>query len=232
MKTLHKLFLDGLAEIYDAETRLVWFMPQMVTAATCPLLQDAVAAHLLETEEHVTKLEGIFDSLGERVRRKTNEATMAYLNESADIMSEYKGFPVLNAALIGTVQKIEHFAIATYGCLRDWAALLGQVEAARVLQGILDEDKATNQILTDLARDRSNREGLSEVVADRSTSPGDSGRPLSEQTVTAADPALAPEPAQGHSRSVDTDRRAVGVISRFRQLLDSREFTKAPDRTS
>src|SRR6185503_5070161 len=112
MKTLKKLFLDGLAEIYDAEARLAWFMPQMVASATCAHLQGSMAANLLETEEHVGKLERIFGSLGERASRKTNETTIALLNESLQIMTVFKGFPVINAALIAVMQKIEHYEIA------------------------------------------------------------------------------------------------------------------------
>ncbi len=162
MKTLNKLFLDGLAEIYDTESRLVWTMPQMAAAATCPLLQTMILSHLKETKTHVAKIESIFQSIGERIRRKTSEATIAFVNESQDIMIRFRGFPVVNAALIAAVQKIEHYEIASYGCLRDWAALLQHQEAAEILQEILDEDKATNQTLTELARTRSNQQALSE----------------------------------------------------------------------
>lgn len=166
MKTLKKLFLDGLAEIYDAEVRLVWSMPQMALAATCKYLKEAILSHLKETEGHVARLETIFQSLGERTKRKTSEATIALLNESNDIMTHFKGFPVINAALIAAVQKIEHYEIASYGCLRDWASVLGNKEAADILQEILDEDKATNQLLTELARSFSNHEALSEFATD------------------------------------------------------------------
>ena len=162
MNTLKQLFLDGLAEIYDAESRLVWSMPQMATAATCPLLRGAILSHLQETKAHVARLEAIFQSLGERARRKTSEATIALGNERHEIMSRVRGFPVVNAALIAVVQKIEHYEIASYGCLRDWAAVLRNTEAAAILQEILDENKTTNQSLTELARARSNQHALSE----------------------------------------------------------------------
>ena len=79
-------------------------------------------------------------------------------------MSHFRGFPVINAALIAAVQKIEHYEIASYGCLRDWATVLGNKEAADILQEILDEEKATNHSLTELARSRSNQEALSECA--------------------------------------------------------------------
>ncbi len=164
--TLERLFLDGLAEIYDAEVRLVWSMPQMVSTASCTHLQEAIGAHFVETEIHVTRLELIFKSLGERPRRKTSDAIIALLNESDEITSHFKGFPVINAALIANVQKIEHHEIASYGCLRDWASLLGHPDISEKLQQILDENKATNQSLTELARAHSNPEALHEYATE------------------------------------------------------------------
>ncbi|CAN5822572.1 ferritin-like domain-containing protein [soil metagenome] len=162
MKTLNKLFVDALAEIYDAEIRLVGAMPLMAVAATCPFLKEAILTHFKETEGHLTNLDRIFKLIDERSKRKTSETTIALLNESNEIMAHFKGFPVINAALIAALQKIEHYEIASYGCLRDWAAVLGHEEAADLLQEILNDDKATNQAFTELARSLSNREALKE----------------------------------------------------------------------
>jgi ferritin-like metal-binding protein YciE len=163
--TLKKLFLDRLSMIYDAETRLAGAMEQMAAAATCTRLQEAIMMHLGEKRNHVTTLETVFQSIGERVGRKTSEATIALLYESHEVISHYKGFPVINAALIAALQKIEHYEIASYGCLRDWAAVLEYQEVADILQKILDQDKATNRALTDLARASSNREALHESAS-------------------------------------------------------------------
>jgi ferritin-like metal-binding protein YciE len=167
--TLKKLFLDRLAVIYDAEIRLVTAMQQMAKVATCGKLQEAITAHLQEKQSHVTTLESIFASLEVRANRKTSEATIALLYESHEVISQFKDFPVINAALIGSVQKIEHYEIASYGCLRDWAAVLGYDDVAQSLQKILDQDKATNQALTDLARSHSNHEALHEKATDNPT---------------------------------------------------------------
>lgn len=164
MKTLHKLFVDALAEIYDAEIRLVGAMPLMAVAATCPFLKEAILTHFKETEEHVTNLNRVFKLIDERSKRKTSETTIALLNESNEIMSHFKGYPVINAALIAAFQKIEHYEIASYGCLRDWATVLGYEEVAEILQEILSQDKTANQSFTELARALSNREALQEVV--------------------------------------------------------------------
>lgn len=160
--TLRTLFLDRLAMIYDAEIRLTEAMQHMATAATCDSLREAIKTHLQEKKDHVASLQGVFESLGEKSWRKTSEATIALLCESHDIGTHFKGFPVINAALIAAVQKIEHYEIASYGCLRDWAAVLGCKEVAMTLQKILDQDKATNRTLTELARTRSNQEALNE----------------------------------------------------------------------
>ncbi|MFM2178570.1 MAG: hypothetical protein RL015_2668 [Verrucomicrobiota bacterium] len=162
--TLKKLFHDRLAVIYDAETRLVGALEKMAVAATCTVLQEAILKHLEEKKDHLIKLEGVFEKLGAKVNRKTSEATIALLYESYEIIATFSGFPVINAALIASVQKIEHYEIASYGCLRDWAVVLGFPEVGETLQKILDQDKATNRALTELARTRSNLEALSEAV--------------------------------------------------------------------
>ncbi len=146
----------------DAESRLVGALEQIAVASTCAALKEAILKHHEEKKDHILKLEGIFEELGERANRKTSEATIALLYESHEVISTFSGFPVINAALIASLQKIEHYEIASFGCLRDWAAVLGLPTVAESLQKILDQDKATNRALTELARTRSNHEALSE----------------------------------------------------------------------
>jgi ferritin-like metal-binding protein YciE len=165
MRTLKNLFLDELADRYDAEKRLVIAMPKMIKVASCTHLQKLIQSHLKETERHVKTLERVFKSCGEKPRAKKCEATIGLLKEGDEVASDNKGWPVLNAALISVAQKIEHYEIATYGCLRGWARLLGNKEAAGLLQGILVEEKAANHALSELARFRSNNEALGECSA-------------------------------------------------------------------
>jgi len=160
MRTLIHLFLDELADRYDAEKRLVIAMPKMIKAATCTHLQKLIQSHLKETERHVKTLEKVFRSFGEKPRLNKCEATIGLLKEGDEVASDNKGWPVLNAALISVVQKLEHYEIATYGCLRGWARLLGNTEAAALLQQILVEEQAANHALSELARSRSNNEAL------------------------------------------------------------------------
>ncbi len=160
MKTLKDLFLGELADIYDAERRIVKALPKMRKAATCTDLKAAIESHLKETEGHVKKVEEVFRCFGVKAKGQTCEATVGLLEEGDEIAADFKGSPAINAALISAAQKVEHYEIASYGCLQEWAELLGNGEAAGLLGEILEEEKAANESLTTLARDGTNREAL------------------------------------------------------------------------
>jgi len=160
MKTLKDLFLDELADMYDAEHRIVKALPKLAKAATCPDLRAALEAHLKETEGHVQKLEQVFQSFGEKARAKTCEATKGLLEEGDEVAAEFKGSPAINAALISAAQRVEHYEIASYGCLGEWAGLLGNEQAAELLHEILGEEKAADEKLTELARAGNNEEAM------------------------------------------------------------------------
>lgn len=168
MKTLKDLFLDELADMYDAEKRIAKALPKMAKAATGTDLKGAILSHLKETEDHVTKLEQVFQSFEEKAKGKTCEGTVGLLEEGDEIAAEFKGSPAINAALISAAQKIEHYEMASYGCLREWAGLLGNTEAADLLETILGEEGAANEKLTELARAGSNQEALGESDKDDS----------------------------------------------------------------
>lgn len=165
MKTLNDLFLDELADMYDAERRIVKALPKMAKASTCPDLKDAFQAHLKETEGQVTKLERVFELFGEKAKGKTCEATVGLLKEGDEIAQEFKGSPAINAALISAAQKVEHYEMASYGCLLEWAGLLKNTEACGLIKEILDEEKAANETLTELARASSNEEAMEAAEA-------------------------------------------------------------------
>jgi ferritin-like metal-binding protein YciE len=176
MKTLKDLFLDEVGDMYDAERRIVKALPKLVKAATCEKLKAALQAHLKETEGHVTKLEQVFKSLDQKAKGKTCKTTVALLEEGGDIVAEFKGSPALNAALISAAQKVEHHEIASYGALHEWAELLGNSNAAGLLEEILGEEKAANATLTKLALNGSDKEALGENSCDK-----DSGKDCSNQ---------------------------------------------------
>ncbi len=160
MKTLQDLFLDELADIYDAEKRILKALPKMAKAAECPDLEAAIKSHQKETESHVSRVEEVFQIFGKKARGETCEATVGLLEEGDQIAAEYKGSPAIDAALICALQKVEHYEIATYGCLQEWAGLLGKPEAAAILQAILTEEGEANRALTELARTSSNAEAM------------------------------------------------------------------------
>jgi len=160
MKTLKDLFLDELADMYDAERRIVKALPKMAKAATSAELKNAIQSHLKETQGHVKKLEQVFQSFDEKAKGQTCEATVGLLEEGDEIAADFKGSPAINAALISAAQKVEHYEMASYGCLHEWAGLLGNKEAAGLLREILDEEKTANEVLTALARASSNEEAL------------------------------------------------------------------------
>ena len=158
MKTLKDLFLDELMDMYDAEQRIARALPKMTKAATCTKLQAALQKHLKETQGQITDLERVFKSIGEKAKGKKCEATVGLLEEGDEIAAEFKGSQAINAALIAAAQKVEHYEIASYGCLVEWAGLLDNQEAAGLLQKILDQEKSADEALTEIARDGNNEE--------------------------------------------------------------------------
>lgn len=177
MKTLRTLFLDELADIHDAEKRLKRALPKFAKVATSPELQAAIHSHLAETEGHIEKLAQVFADFGEKPVSKKCVATVGLLDEGEEIAAEFAGSPAINAALICAMQKVEHYEMATYGCLRDWAVMLGQPEAGEILQGILDEEGAADRHLTTLARGESNTEALDEDdTVETATHPSTNGK--------------------------------------------------------
>jgi ferritin-like metal-binding protein YciE len=115
----------------------------------------------------VTKLEQVFKSLDQKAKGKTCKTTVALLEEGGDIVAEFKGSPALNAALISAAQKVEHHEIASYGALHEWAELLGNSNAAGLLEEILGEEKTANATLTKLALNGSDKEALGENSCDK-----------------------------------------------------------------
>ncbi len=177
MNALKNLFLDELADRYDAEKRLVLAMPKMIKTATCKHLQKLIQSHLKQTEDHVKKLDKVFKSFGEKAKTKKCEATIGLLKEGSEIAADFKGSLAINAAIISVAQKIEHYEIASYGCLHEWAVLLGNKDAVGLLKEILGEEKAANQALIDLARSRSNNEALGDCSAADSCCDAEDAKP-------------------------------------------------------
>lgn len=149
-KTLHDAFLDELKDAYDSEKQLVDALPKMARAATSTELRQAFVDHLEQTKAQVAKLEQVFQSLGEKARGKHCAGTAGIIEEGAEAISEYED-ATLDACLIASGQRAEHYEMAAYGTLVAWAKGMGHSEAADLLQEILDEEKAADKTLTALA---------------------------------------------------------------------------------
>jgi ferritin-like metal-binding protein YciE len=149
--TLKDLFIDELKDMYDAEQRITKAFPKLVEAAESEQLSSAFQGHLDQTEERVSRLEEIFEMFDETPTRKSCRAMIGLLEESEELMKEDGAPAVRDAALIAAAQKVEHYEMATYGCLRAWAERLGKDEASQMLQETLDEIGTSTEELVEIA---------------------------------------------------------------------------------
>jgi ferritin-like metal-binding protein YciE len=154
---LHELFLDELADVYNAEQQLTKALPKMIKTAESDELREAFESHLEETRQHVTRLEEAAKSLDETIKRKTCAAMKGLVEEADDLIKEEKGSPAMDAALIAAAQKVEHYEIASYGTLVAWAEQMGHNEAAELLLETLEEEKAADEKLTSVAESIANQ---------------------------------------------------------------------------
>jgi ferritin-like metal-binding protein YciE len=162
-ESLRELYIEELRDVYDAENQLLKALPKMAKAATNEDLKAAFEQHLEQTEEHVRRLEEVFQSLEEKPKAKKCEAMKGLLEEGKQVMEEHADSEdVLDAALIAAAQKVEHYEIATYGTLRTWAEQLGLDDQADLLEETLDEEKDTDDNLSELAMTCINLEAAEE----------------------------------------------------------------------
>jgi ferritin-like metal-binding protein YciE len=149
--TLKELFQEELQDLYDAENQIVKALPKMAEAATDEELAGAFQEHLEVTKKQLTRLEKVFQQLGLKPRGKTCEGMQGLLKEGEKMIQEMEKSPVLDAALIGAAQKVEHYEISGYGTARTMAEVLGQSDAAELLEETLDEEKETDEALAVIA---------------------------------------------------------------------------------
>jgi len=150
LDSLDKLFLEELKDVYNAEKQILRALPRMAKAADSPELQQAFITHQKETEGHVQRLERIFKELGQAPRGKKCKGMEGLLEEGKEVLEDDGEPAVIDAALIASAQRVEHYEMAAYGCLRTYAQLLGRDEAAQLLQQTLEEEEATDEKLTQL----------------------------------------------------------------------------------
>jgi ferritin-like metal-binding protein YciE len=166
LTSLYDLYLHELQDLYSAEQQLLNALPKMVKAASSPDLSQAFKAHLVQTQGHVERLERIFEELDFSPPGKTCKAMQGLLEEGKDLMAEDADPAVKDAALIAAAQRVEHYEMAGYGCVRTYASLLGYEQTADLLQETLDEEGDTDKQLTELAETTINVDAMTRVEHD------------------------------------------------------------------
>ncbi len=149
--TLKDVYVDELRDLYNAEQQLIKALPKMAKAATSEDLRQGFEEHLEQTKGHARRLEEIFQALGESIKGKKCKGIEGIVAEGAEVMSEdYEG-AVMDAAIISAAQRVEHYEIAAYGSVHAYSTILGETDAADLLEQTLNEEKETDQKLTDLS---------------------------------------------------------------------------------
>jgi ferritin-like metal-binding protein YciE len=149
-KALKELFVDELKDLYSAENQLIKTLPKMAKAATSDDLRAGFEHHLEQTKEHACRIEEICNELGEKPTGKKCAGMEGLIEEGKEMMDEFED-DVLDAAMISAAQRVEHYEIAAYGTVRTYAELLGHHRAVELLEQTLEEEKETDQKLTELA---------------------------------------------------------------------------------
>lgn len=159
---LHRLFLNELADIYDAEHQLTKALAKLAKVAKVDELREAIESHLEETEEHISRLEQVAESVGETLKRKTCQAMKGLIEEAEEIVKGQKDTSALDAGIIAAAQKVEHYEIASYGTLSAWAEHMGHEEASRLLRQTEEEEAAADEKLTEIAENIANERAQAE----------------------------------------------------------------------
>ena len=178
LATLHDLWVHELKDLYSAERQLVQALPKMAKSATSDELRTALENHLAETEEQVTRLEQILESFDESPRGQKCQGMEGLIDEGKSLLKEDADPDVLDAGIIVAAQKVEHYEIATYGAVCEYARMMGHTEALQLLEQTLEEEKNADQLLNQIAegginalaeRDSNGAEEEAETTPTRST---------------------------------------------------------------
>ena len=175
-QTLNELYVEELKDLYSAENQILKALPKMIKAATHPELVEAFATHLEQTQTHVDRLRQIFAELGEKPTGKKCKGMEGVIADGAELIDEDPEPMVLDPGLISAAQHVEHYEMAGYGSVRAWAEQLGFAKQAELLQQTLQEEKETDELLTQLAEQVVNPEADREVRTDKSAKGGSHAR--------------------------------------------------------
>jgi ferritin-like metal-binding protein YciE len=149
--TVEKLLMNELKDLYSAEKQITRALPKMAKAASSEELREAFQTHLEETRGHIERLDRVFELLGAKAGAKTCEGMKGLIEEGSEMMEEGEEGEVRDAGLIAAAQRVEHYEIAAYGTVRTMMQMMGQREAADLLQETLDEEGKTDKLLTKIA---------------------------------------------------------------------------------
>jgi ferritin-like metal-binding protein YciE len=166
-ESLYDLFVEQLGDMHDAETQITKTLPKLVKEASTKELKQAFEKHLQETKNHLTRLEEVFNEMGMKPSSKKCKALRGILDEGEELLEASKDPSVKDTALICAAQKVEHYEIATYGCLIAYAKQLGEDFAIERLHKSLEEEKSADKHLTELAESHINADaGLAQSKAE------------------------------------------------------------------
>jgi ferritin-like metal-binding protein YciE len=173
--TLHDAFIEELRDTYDAEKQLTKALPKLAKASANPKLRQAFEAHLQETQNQIERLEQVFEGLDQKVRGKHCDGIAGIIEEGKSIMEEDFDDSTMDACLIAAGQRAEHYEMAAYGTLVAWAEAMGHTEAATLLRQTLDEEKAADKKLSDLAEGGINQSAADVAHPDEAQDPVGAG---------------------------------------------------------
>jgi ferritin-like metal-binding protein YciE len=159
-KTLDNMFHDTLRDVYYAEKKILRTLPKMAKAAKSKELSAAFEKHRKQTEGQVARLDKVFGMIGKRAQGKTCPAIDGIIEEGEEMLDEFKGKAPIDAALVAAAQAVEHYEIARYGTLKSWATTLGMTDAAKLLDATLQEESATDELLSELATSGANERAM------------------------------------------------------------------------
>ncbi len=157
IKNMDDLFVHTLRDIYYAEKQIVKSLPEMIEKANNPQLKQGFQTHLRESENHVKRLDQVFELLGKQAQGVDCPAIDGIIEEAEEVAGEVQDKTVLDAALIAAAQAVEHYEMTRYGTLIAWAKQMGRNDAVTLLNQTLDEEKATDKKLTQMAESQINR---------------------------------------------------------------------------
>ena len=153
---LHDLFLDELADMLHAEKQITKALPKLIKAVESDELRGALEDHLEETQNQISRIEEVFATLDEKSKTKACKGMQGILEEGEEMLTEMKGTAALDASVIAGAQKVEHYEIASYGTLVAWAEEMGHDKATQLLKESLDEEKAADERMTEIAESLAN----------------------------------------------------------------------------